>query len=93
MAQMHGGITIERPDPDRVRAIGIPSWPVWEKEPSTFEWTYDEPETCFFLDGDVVVTTPGGEVSVGAGDLVTFPKGLRCTWRVARAVRKHYRFG
>jgi uncharacterized cupin superfamily protein len=32
-------------------------------------------------------------VRFGAGDLVTFAAGLRCSWDVHAAVRKHYRFG
>jgi uncharacterized protein len=32
-------------------------------------------------------------VEFGAGDLVTFPKGMSCVWKIASAVRKHYRFG
>ena len=50
-------------------------------------------ETCYFLEGDVVVTPDGGEpVEVGVGDLVTFPEGMSCTWEVRVAVRKHYKF-
>ncbi|AGP40227.1 hypothetical protein SCE1572_40435 [Sorangium cellulosum So0157-2] len=30
---------------------------------------------------------------IQAGDLVTFPAGLNCTWEVRSPVRKHYRFG
>jgi uncharacterized cupin superfamily protein len=41
----------------------------------------------------VVVTPDGGEpVRMGAGDLVTFPAGMSCTWEVRAAVRKHYTF-
>ena len=29
----------------------------------------------------------------GAGDLVTFPQGMDCTWEIGKAVRKHYKFG
>lgn len=74
-------------------AQGVFDWPVWEKEPSTFPWTYDSSETCYFLSGDVVVTPEGGApVSMGQGDLVTFPAGLSCTWEIRQPVRKHYRF-
>ncbi|BFG37250.1 hypothetical protein CerSpe_235240 [Prunus speciosa] len=31
-------------------------------------------------------------VEFGAGDLVTIPKGLSCTWDVSVAVDKHYKF-
>lgn len=78
----------------RLAQLGVRGWPVWTKEPSRFPWTYDEPETCYFLEGDVIVTPEGGEaVRVGQGDLVTFPAGMSCTWDVRSAVRKHYRFG
>jgi uncharacterized cupin superfamily protein len=78
----------------RLDELGVGSWPIWTKEPSKFRWTYDETETCYFLEGDVVVTPKGGEpVPMGKGDLVTFPSGMVCTWDVREAVRKHYRFG
>jgi len=88
-------IEIERePSHERLVELGVRDWPVWTKEVSEFPWTYDEPETCYFLEGDVVVTPHGGEpVKVGRGDLVTFPAGLQCTWSVRRPVRKHYRMG
>ncbi len=82
------------PPDDRLEELGVMDWPIWTKEISEFPWSYDEPETCYFLEGDVVVTPEGGEpVTVGKGDLVTFPQGMSCTWNVRRPVRKHYRFG
>ncbi|NET86216.1 MAG: cupin domain-containing protein, partial [Moorea sp. SIO1F2] len=27
------------------------------------------------------------------GDLVTFPAGMSCTWKILSNVRKHYQFG
>ena len=32
-------------------------------------------------------------IRFGKGDLVTFPVGMSCTWKVLKPVRKHYRFG
>jgi len=90
-----GRIAIENnPTEERLARLEVRTWPIWTKEPSTFPWTYDEPETCLFLEGDVIVTPEGGDpVHVGKGDLVTFPAGMSCTWEVRQAVRKHYRFG
>ncbi|NEQ19377.1 MAG: DUF861 domain-containing protein [Microcoleus sp. SIO2G3] len=35
---------------------------------------YNSQETCYFLEGDVIVTPNGGHpVQMGKGDLVTFP--------------------
>ena len=70
------------------------SWPTWGKEASEFPWAYDEQETCLILEGDVTVTNEDGEqFSFSAGDWVVFPKGMKCTWKINKDVRKHYRFG
>ena len=83
-----------KPSEDHLKKLGVKSWPTWEKEVSEFPWHYDEPETCLFLDGEVVVTPKGGKpVRVGKGDFVVFPKGMSCTWKVEKPVRKHYKFG
>jgi hypothetical protein len=86
-------ITVERPSAQRLQELNVTSWPIWQKEVSTFPWSYDEPEMCYFLEGEVTVTTDQGATTLRKGDLVSFPQGLSCTWRITRAVRKHYRFG
>ncbi len=88
-------IKIERnPSEERLQELGVRNWSIWTKEVSEFPWSYADPETCYFLEGDVVVTTEDGEtVEMGKGDLVTFPKGMSCTWNIREDVRKHYRFG
>jgi len=80
-------------EPARLAALGVEDWPIWTKETSRFHWKYDAAETCYFLEGEVIVTPEGGEpVRMGKGDLVTFPIGMSCTWDVLSAVRKHYNF-
>lgn len=83
-----------QPSNERLQELQVLSWPIWSKEVSEFPWTYDESETCYFLEGDVEVMPDGGEpVTMGKGDLVTFPAGMSCTWSIHNAVRKHYQFG
>ena len=87
-------IKIERPDEEKLKELGVSSWPIWEKEVSKFDWHYDEQETCYLLKGKVTVTTKDGKsVNFGAGDFVVFPKGLSCVWDIREAVKKHYKFG
>ncbi len=90
-----GQITVEHnPSPAKLEVMGVYDWPIWAKEASTFPWTYDTKETCYFLEGDVIVTPEGGEpVRMGAGDLVIFPAGLSCTWEIREPVEKHYDLG
>ncbi len=81
------------PDTGLLEKLGVFTWPIWSKEASTFPWVYDSEETCYLLEGDVTVTPREGEpIRLQAGDLVTFPAGMSCTWRIHRAVRKHYVF-
>ncbi len=82
------------PSEDRLQQLKVSSWPIWTKEISEFPWTYDDSETCYLLEGDVIVTPDGGEPTrVKKGDLVTFPAGMSCTWKILSPVRKHYKFG
>ncbi len=82
------------PNEEKLKKLNVFNWPIWTKEISQFPWSYDTSETCYFLEGEVVVTPDGGEpVEMGKGDLVTFPAGMSCTWNIKKDVRKHYRFG
>ena len=85
-------ITVTRPSEHALDELGVRQWPIWTCEPSTFDWHYDQKETCYLLEGDVTVTAGDQTVSFGAGDLVIFPQGLDCVWEVKTPVRKHYRF-
>jgi uncharacterized cupin superfamily protein len=70
------------------------TWPIWEKEISEFPWEYDMKETCFILKGDVIVSNEKGEeFHFEKGDYVIFPKGMKCSWKIKKDVRKHYKMG
>ncbi|MBW4453954.1 MAG: cupin domain-containing protein [Nostoc indistinguendum CM1-VF10] len=88
------GIKIEhQPQQERLNELGVFKWEIWKKEVSKFPWSYDYQETCYFLEGDVLVTPDGGQpVQMGKGDLVTFPAGMSCTWEITKDVKKHYYF-
>ena len=86
-------IEVRKATEEEVKKLGAKSWPVWECEPSDFDWHYDDKETCVILEGQVTIEAKDQKVSFGAGDLIVFPKGLDCKWKVTKAVRKHYKFG
>jgi uncharacterized cupin superfamily protein len=87
-------IKIERqPTQESLNQLGVYKWAIWQKEVSEFPWTYDSQETCYFLEGNVIVTPDGGQpVQIGKGDLVTFGTGMCCTWEITQDVKKHYCF-
>ncbi len=83
----------EKKTEEELRKMGVFSWPTWEKEPSIFDWHYDDIEMCYILEGQVRVEPKDGKpVEFGPGDFVTFPKGMDCVWKVSKPVRKHYKF-
>ncbi len=86
-------IKVEKLSQEEIKKRNIPSWPIWEKEVSRFDWHYDQIEECLLLEGKVEVETKDGKrVNFGKGDFVTFPKGLSCIWDIKEPVRKHYNF-
>ena len=87
-------VQVERsPSQERLQELEVFDWAIWTKEASEFPWFYDAQETCYLLEGDVVVTPEAGDpVEIKKGDLVIFPKGMSCTWNIRSDVKKHYRF-
>ena len=86
--------TIEKLSQDQLNRMNVFSWPIWTKEVSKFDWSYDSQEQCYFLEGDVLLETSDGQkYEFGKGDFVTFPEGLKCVWNVRKPVKKHYKFG
>ncbi|MHA1805569.1 MAG: cupin domain-containing protein [Promethearchaeota archaeon] len=84
----------KKPTEEELKKLNVESWGVWEKEVSEFPWSYGDTETCYILDGEVEVIAENGEkIEFKKGDLVQFPKGLKCTWKVKKPVRKYYNFG
>ena len=86
-------ISIERPDEMKLRETGVFSWPVWEKEVSEFPWMYNMEEVCYILEGEATITPENGRpVTIKHGDLVSFPRGMKCRWEITSPIRKHYDF-
>ena len=86
-------IEIKKAADENLKNLGLDSWSSWSCGVSEFDWEYDSDERCFIQEGKVVVTTDSGEkAEINKGDLVLFPKGLKCRWQVLEQVRKVYRF-
>lgn len=86
-------IEVRKPSEEEIERIKAENWGIWEKEASEFPWEYDEKETCYLLEGEVTVSHEGGSVTFAKGDLVVFPQGLKCIWKITSPVRKYYKFG
>jgi uncharacterized protein len=86
-------VTVKKPTADELAKLGVDGWGVWEKEPSEFPWSYEEKETCYILEGEAEVSYLGRKAAFKAGDLVVFPKGIDCVWKIRKRIRKRYLLG
>ena len=86
-----GRIEVRKPTDEQVAEAK--QWPIWSCDVSTFDWHYDEAETCLILAGQVTVSAGDQKARFGPGDWVVFPAGMDCVWQVAQPVRKHYKLG
>jgi len=88
-----GMIQVENADKTILESMGVFEWPVWSKEVSEFPWQYDCAEICYLVEGEAIISPDQGEpVTITSGQLVQFEKGLSCTWKIIKPVRKHYQF-
>lgn len=68
---------------------GLSSTHLWECSAGAFAWRFSVEETVLILDGEVRVTSPGGQVrTLRAGDVGHFPAHTTWLWEVDRHVRK-----
>ena len=92
-------IFVEQIDDTKKQELQIPEscqvsgpWSVWECEPSKFDWHYDSVELAYIYEGEVKVKIGEEAVDIKAGDFVTFPAGLDCSWDIISKIRKVYQF-
>lgn len=87
-------ITIEHNvTPAKQDVLYVDDWPIWESDEgiSEFEWTYDRKETCYIIEGKAIVTPENEKsVTIQEGDMVIFPKGMKCTWKIIEPIEKNY---
>ena len=64
---------------------------MFSAQPSTFRYTFGGDESFHVLDGDLDIAVDGGPVvTLGPGDIASFPKGASSTWTVRAALRKFF---
>ncbi len=86
-------IEVKKAAEEDLKKLDISSWSAWSCGISEFDWEYDSDERCYILEGKAIIKTDlENSVIIEKGDLVLFPKGLKCSWKVVAAIRKIYRF-
>ncbi|MFZ5969133.1 MAG: cupin domain-containing protein [Bacillota bacterium] len=85
-------IIIKEMTPEAAKELGVHTWNKWNCEPSRFAWEYEDQETAYIYEGDVIVTSGDESVHITENMLVSFPKGMKCIWDVRKTIKKVYTF-
>ncbi len=88
-------ITIEHNvTPIKLDVLFVDDWPVWSRDNGEFDWTYEQKETCYIIEGKAIVTPENADpITIETGDMVFFPQGLKCHWQILESIEKNYRLG
>ena len=84
---------VEKPTGKKLREMKVETWSSWEHGRDEFDWYYPQTEKFYVREGKAEVITETGQiVRFSAGDLVTFPRGIKCTWRITEPIKKVFTF-
>ena len=61
------------PTEEDLNRLDVESWGTWSKEVSEFDWSYDDTETCYILDGEVEVIISNKPIQLKKGEIVIMP--------------------
>ncbi len=63
----------------------------WRCEPMTFDYEFPGDEVFHIIEGTLFIKIEGGEsVTVKAGDIISFNKGVKSTWTVQSSFKKFF---
>ena len=63
----------------------------WEATPGSYHATYSAYEFVHIMEGEITITPDGGTpVHVGPGDAFVIEANFKGTWKIEKAVRKHF---
>ena len=63
----------------------------WEATPGSYHATYAAYEFVHIMEGEITITPDGGvPVHVGPGDAFVIEANFKGTWKIEKAVRKHF---
>ena len=71
---------------------GAPTYSgLWRCEPMTFDYEFPGDEIFHVIQGSLLIELEGGEsVSVKAGEIISFNKGVKSTWTIQSSFKKFF---
>lgn len=62
---------------------------LWQCSPGQFEWHFGWDEFARVIEGEATIREEGGDTyTIGPGDVVHFPLGIKTDWDVKKTVKK-----
>jgi uncharacterized cupin superfamily protein len=86
-------VTVEHnPAFAKLEQMAVYDWNIRKQKISQFDWTYDQKTTYYLLEGEATIEIENQEtIQVAAGDLVIFPAGTSCRWKITQDIEKHFK--
>ncbi len=71
---------------------GAPTYSgLWRCEPMTFDYEFPGDEIFHIIEGSLMIEVEGGEkITVKAGDIISFNKGVKSTWTIQSSFKKFF---
>lgn len=84
-------INVEKLDSTKIDEVT--QWPIWNKEPCSFDYNQEKTESFYVVEGNATLSTQdGNSVNISSGDLVTVQNGQLVSWEIHQAIQKHFKF-
>jgi uncharacterized cupin superfamily protein len=71
---------------------GAPTYSgLWRCEPMTFDYEFPGDEIIHVIEGSLLIElVDGGGISVKAGDIISFNKGVKSVWTIQKLFKKFF---
>ena len=64
---------------------------LWRCEPMTFDYEFPGDEIIHVLEGQLLIEIENGDsVTIQAGDIISFNKGVKSTWTIQKSFKKFF---
>jgi len=64
---------------------------IFVAQPSRFRYTFEADETIYVIEGRVTVSLDHGDsVTLGPGQIASFPSGAQATWQITEPLREFF---
>lgn len=84
------GFFVKEISSEEAKALNVDTWEEWDHGPNNVEWTVEEQEVFYVLEGEVLITVEDKTHTVKENMIVSLPKDFVCNWHIPKYIKKVY---